>query len=322
MPVLRMNVDKPAQSDRSPMHLSKQEPGIHLDQVPAARPQMGSPESILPRIFAGCANPSCRTGWLRIWRSRSAPVFEDGWTCSLECTVARMRSAVSREMEGQRNGREVHRHRIPLGLLMMEQGWISHEQLRRALEAQRTAGTGRLGQWLVRQGATSEQMVARALGLQWSCPVLSLEHHENVTLAPAIPRLFLDAFGALPLRVAAGKLLYLGFEENLDPVLALAVERMTGLRVEYGIVPESMFRPAHARMLEVSFPSVELVEAVSQSAASYALAKSVERRSPVTARLVRVHDCLWMRLWTRPQQGALPDASAVHDVVCSIGRIE
>ena len=54
-----------------------------------------------------------------------------------------------------------------------------------------------------------------------------------------MPRLFVDAFGALPLRVAAGKILYLGFEDRLDPVLALAVERMTGLRVESGLVQES-----------------------------------------------------------------------------------
>ncbi len=58
----------------------------------------------------------------------------------------------------------------------------------------------------------------------------------------------------LPLRVAAGRILYLGFEDRLDPALALAVERMTGLRVESGLVRESLFRPAHARMLEARFP--------------------------------------------------------------------
>ena len=28
-----------------------------------------------------CANPGCRTGWLHLWRSRSSPIFEAGWTC-------------------------------------------------------------------------------------------------------------------------------------------------------------------------------------------------------------------------------------------------
>jgi hypothetical protein len=76
-----------------------------------------------------------------------------------------------------------------------------------------------------------------------------------------VPRLFVDAFGALPLRVAAGRLLYLGFEDRLDPVVALAVERMSGLRVESGLVQESLFGPAHARMLSAKFPAVELIEA-------------------------------------------------------------
>ena len=76
--------------------------------------------------------------------------------------------------------------------------------------------------------------MTRALGLQWSCPVLGLEYHDAEALTVLLPRLFVDAFGALPLRVAAGRLLYLGFEDRLDPVVALAVERMSGLRVESG----------------------------------------------------------------------------------------
>ncbi len=80
-----------------------------------------------------------------------------------------------REMEARGNAEESHRHRIPLGLAMLEQGWITRAQLRGALEAQKAAGGGRLGQWLVRQQGVSEQLVTRALGLQWSCPVLGME---------------------------------------------------------------------------------------------------------------------------------------------------
>ena len=84
--------------------------------------------------------------------------------------------------------------------------------------------------------------------------MLSLDLTIPEAWPPLVPRLFVDAFGALPLRVAAGKILYLGFEDRLDPVLALALERMTGLRVESGLVQGSLFRPAHARMLQASFP--------------------------------------------------------------------
>ncbi len=285
--------------------------------MPEIRERMGA--RFRPGVLEACANAGCRSGWLHLWRSRSAPVFEGGWNCSAACTGARMYAAVVREVQGRANAREGHRHRIPLGLVMLEKGWITQGQLRKALEAQRAAGKGRLGYWLVRQRAVSEQMVTRALSLQWSCPVLPLDHHDAAGLAPVMPRLFVEAFGALPLRLAVGRLLYLGFEANLDPVLALAIERMTGLRVESGMVQESLFRPAHGRMLEAKFPPVELVEAVSEAAAAHALARAVERARPVASRLVRVHDCLWLRMWLRPQNGPLPESRSVQDLVCSIG---
>ena len=137
-------------------------------------------------------------------------------------------------------------------------------------------GSGRLGEWLVRQRSTSEERVTRTLGLQWGCPVLSVEYHNPEDLTSLVPRLFIDAFGALPLRVAAGKILYLGFEDRIDPAVALAVERMTGLRVETGLVPGSHFRMAHAHALEARFPPVELIEAATEQAMAAALARAIE----------------------------------------------
>ncbi len=270
-------------------------------------------------VFATCANPGCGSGWLHLWRSRLTPVFEAGWTCSPACTAQRVEAAVSRELNGRGNAQQGHRHRVPLGLVMLEQGWITSGQLRQALDAQKAAAVGRLGYWLVRQQGVSEHQVTRALGLQWSCPVLPLEFHDTEALTVLVPRLFVDAFGALPLRVAAGRLLYLGFEDRVDPVAALAVERMSGLRVESGLVQESLFTSAHSRMLSAKFPSVELIEASSEPAVAHALAKSIERARPAESRLVRVHDCLWLRMWLRRQTGPLPERGSIQDLICSIG---
>jgi hypothetical protein len=274
-----------------------------------------------PQAWAGmlptCANPRCNSGWLHLWRSREVPVFEGGWCCSEACTAAQVETAVRREMDARGSLRGGHRHRIPLGLSMLEQGWLTREELRRALTAQRAAGGGRLGGWLVRQHAASEELVTRALGLQWACPVLGMEFHNPEGLTGLVPRLFLDAFGALPLRVAAGKILYLGFEDRLDPALALAVERITGLRVEEGLVRESTFRPAHAHMLEARFPQAELIEAGTEQALAMAFTRAIERSRPVEARLGRVHDCLWLRMWLRPQRGPVPETDAIRDIIGS-----
>jgi hypothetical protein len=270
-------------------------------------------------LFTTCANPDCNSGWLHLWRSREAPIFEGGWSCSPRCTAAVVAAAVRRELDGRSLTGESHQHRIPLGLVMLEQGWITVGQLRKALEAQRVAKAGRLGHWLIRQQGVSEQLVTRALGLQWSCPVMPLEFHDAEALAVLLPRLFVDAFGALPLRVTAGQLMYLGFEDRLDPILALAVERMSGLRVESGLVPESLFDAAHARMLSAKFPAVQLMEAVSQQAVVHVLTKSIEQARPVDSRLVRVHDCLWLRLWKRQQISFMPEPGSIEDLICSVG---
>jgi len=277
----------------------------------------GSRRSLSP--FETCANEACRSGWLHLWRGRTAPIFESGWNCSAACTAARVGAALRRELDGMAGRQESHRHRIPVGLVMLEQGWITPAQLRQGLAAQRSAGAGRLGHWLVRRQGVSEHLVTRALGLQWSCPVLPIEFPDAEALTVLAPRLFVDAFGALPLRVAAGRLVYLGFEDRLDPVLALAIERMTGLRVECGLVQSSLFRPAHARMLGSRFPQVELIEAATEAAMVNALSRSIERARPVQSKLVRAHDCLWLRMWRRRQNGALPETASVQDLICSIG---
>jgi hypothetical protein len=231
--------------------------------------------------------------------------------------LARVEAALRREVDARGAAREIHRHRIPLGLAMLEQGWITQKDLRSALAAQRSMGSGKLGEWLVRQRSSSEEMVTRALGMQWGCPVLSMEFHTPEDLTALLPRLFIDAFGALPMRVAAGKILYLGFADRVDPALALATERMTGLRVEAGLVQDSLFGPAHARALEARFPPTELIEAATEQALAMALTKAIEESRPVEARLVRIHDCFWLRLWRRPQTGPLPAAGSIQDLIAS-----
>ncbi len=270
-------------------------------------------------LMGECANPGCRTGWMHLFRRRSVPVIEGGWTCSRQCTEAVIVAAIRRELEDRGAAREPGHHRIPLGLLMLEQGWITGQQLRNAVKAQKAAGTGRVGDWLVAQHATDEATVTRALGLQWSSPVLPAGSNDPAILAALMPRLFLDAFGVLPLRIAADRILYLGFEQSLDGVLAFAVSRMLDIRVENAIVQSSVFRRFQPDMLAAKFPEVQLVEAISEPAAASLLAHSLERTQPVNARLVRVHDCLWLRMWLSGNPGTLPQTGSVSDVVCSIG---
>jgi len=90
-----------------------------------------------------CGNAECMSGWTMPWRNRRRPIFEAQWGCSGRCVLAMVQAAVRREQgDGGTASTAPHRHRVPLGLLMLAQGWITHPQLQKALAAQRESGTG------------------------------------------------------------------------------------------------------------------------------------------------------------------------------------
>jgi hypothetical protein len=71
-------------------------------------------------------------------------------------------------------------------------------------------------------------------------------------------------------------------------------------------------------MLNGKFRSVQLIEASSEQTMARALARVIERARPIEARLVRVHDCLWLRMWKRAQSTPLPAMDVVEDIISSI----
>ena len=137
-----------------------------------------------------CSNPACSSGWTKPWRSRRRPIFEGQWGCSRRCVMALVRAAVKRET-GDRHAvqdAEPHRHRVPLGLVMLAQGWITNPQLQAALKSQRASGKGRIGDWLVSECGLEAEQVTRGLSVQWSCPVLSLDGFVPQEMALVMPR--------------------------------------------------------------------------------------------------------------------------------------
>jgi hypothetical protein len=191
----------------------------------------------------------------------------------------------------------LHHHRVPLGLLMLSQGWITHPQLRRALEAQRQNGTGRIGEWLIAECGLEAEQITRGLSLQWSCPVLSIEGFSPEVMAMVMPDIFVAKFGLMPLRIAGGRILYVAFEDHLDASASLAIERMTGLKVESGILNEVQFRVAQSRLLECERVETKLEAVSDRDTLSGRITAILEQAQPVASRLVRIHHYYWLRLW-------------------------
>jgi hypothetical protein len=237
-----------------------------------------------------------------------------------------VRSALRREAgDGSVSGSAApHRHRVPLGLLMLAQGWITQRQLRQALEAQRQAGSGRIGEWLVSECGLEPEQITRGLGMQWNCPALSAEGFSPGTMALVMPGVFVEEFGMLPLRIAAGRILYLAFADGLDASAALAVEQMAGLKCESGILHESQFAPLRSRLLECESVKAGLESSPDTDSLAGRITAIIEQKQPVASRLVRMHRYYWLRLWlekgTVGSLGNLPlSGEDMRDYIFTVG---
>lgn len=273
-----------------------------------------------------CGNPECSGGWTAPWRSRRRPVFEDRWGCSGRCVLAMVRAAIRRESsEGAELSANPHRHRVPLGLTLLAQGWITQEQLRKALDAQREHGHGRVGDWLVSECGVEAERITRGLSVQWGCPVLTADGFAPEVMAKVMPRIFVEKFGMLPLRVAGSRILYLGFENRMDASLAFAVEQMAALQVQSGLVDGMQFATLRERLLHCEGIEATLDSADDADALAARITAVLEHKQPIASRLVRVHQYLWFRMWLEPSSvgraGNLPDSHEdMLDYVFSLGH--
>lgn len=272
-----------------------------------------------------CSNIQCTAMWTAPWRSRKRPVFEEQWGCSGRCVLEMVRAAVQREVgNGMENAPVRHRHRVPLGLLLLAQGWITPPQLQYALDVQREHG-GRIGEVLVAHCDVDPDRITRALSLQWSCPVLSASGFSPREMALVAPRTFVEQFGLLPVRVAGSRILYLGFEDRLDASAALALEQMSGLIVESGLMKTREYESARLAFLESD--ALELKEESYGEADAMAarITAILEQKQPVASKLVRVHRYYWLRLWLeaaahRPQERLARNGEDMLDYIFTIGK--
>src|SRR5260370_19305172 len=217
-------------------------------------------------------------------------MLEGQWGCRGRCVLAMVRTGVRRELgDGGPLSPAPHRHRVPLGLLMLAEGWITHPQLQKALAAQRESGTGRIGQWLMSECGVEAEEIVRGLSMQWGCPVLTTEGFSPETMALVMPKVFVEKFGLLPLRVAGSRILYLGFADRLDASAAFATERMTELKVESGVVDGASFEAARSRLLACDGVETKLEAAADEDAMAGRSTAVLAQKQPRASRLVRLH---------------------------------
>ncbi|HXJ85933.1 MAG TPA: hypothetical protein VMS18_03895 [Candidatus Binatia bacterium] len=263
-------------------------------------------------------SPSCdhlHSSWRHLRRQTDGTLLEGSRYCEDRCLEAALFDVLDRVSSARK--RSVVSHRIPLGLLLVARQQLSAERLRTAIEAQRSSGHGRLGEWLLSLGFVTEEQITAALARQWSCPVLRTSSSLlRPGRTPQIPLTLLESFGMIPVDyVAETSTLHLAFSDGIDHSLLYAIEIMIHTHTTSCLAPPSFVRAnlsdfrRHRSENEVVFKGPFDAVECSHIICSYSL-----RLSAVEIRLARCGPYVWVRLFqsARPPMDLLFQTDTAH----------
>ena len=267
----------------------------------ASRLTQSLPASVTVLNLPSCANPTCLrppTLWQRWWARDEGIDFEQGWYCSAECFASGLLTHVdglARPLGRLRPPQA----RFPLGLILLEQGVISGEQLQKALACQRRAGQGRIGEWLIRAGAATEPDITGALAVQQNCPLFSKASTGSFPAVTKFPMSLIRDCGGVPVHFSSSSnTLYLAFAGPLNRGILRAATHLMRCRIEPCIISPSLHRSAIAgwegesRGEEVCIQQRQSTREMSRAIAGYA-----EQAKASACALARCEDYLWTRLY-------------------------
>jgi len=246
--------------------------------------------------LASCSRPQSLWHRLRARHRPNGALLQGVFYCQPQCLETALISQLSHHRVMAPSPQPANR--IPLGLLMVARGKLTHVEVRAALEAQRRAHYGKIGEWIEKLGFATEQEVTASLALQWGCPVATSIDPSTVHSPGNIPLPILEAFQMLPLSyTSARNTLYLAFGERVDHAALYAIERILACRTQ----PCVAARKSIARQIEslaqyprptdIEFGPMNDLAEMARIAASY-----TARLSPAEVRLCRIGHFIWLRL--------------------------
>lgn len=257
----------------------------------------------MTKLRLRCANPRCPqrpSGWRAMLHQPPPGVFlHKQWVCSAECLSVVLGQALVPVIENTRAHRDTKSHRFPLGLLMHSLGLVTKESLQSALQAQREAGQGRVGEWLRRQGAVTEPQITQALAVQWSLPIYPLDRWEHLlNWAHLLPFSLLLSFQMLPVHyLPASGLLYVAFSSRVDYTALYAIEQMLDYRTQPCVGQESQIeRALEALHRRGDSTDIQIAGPLVPSRISCATLQEVSRFGAREVRVVGCADNIWVRL--------------------------
>jgi len=252
----------------------------------------------LETLVNACTNPECPRRSVRqaLTRKLDGAAVAGQWFCSPACYETGLHRHVSALITSTARSRTLHRARIPLGLMLLSRGHLTHEQLNFALEQHRLTGA-RVGDILLELNLVTEEQVTSALAAQWGYPIFPSNtaiHHLPVR----IPQYLITLHRIMPLHfVEASRRLLLGFADGPDHRILTAVKHILACEVEPCFIAMGEFQRRlqwlnlEATTSEVIFDRTCQVAEIARVAGSY-----IRQLGAQHANFALSGNHLWVRL--------------------------
>ncbi|MGH9454138.1 MAG: hypothetical protein ACRD2O_09245, partial [Terriglobia bacterium] len=248
-----------------------------------------------------CENPLC-PGRSRSWFGRRRQPrglwLNEQWYCGTAC----LRQGAERFLRRFDLTSARHRplrYRQPIGLLMHSRGLITDEKLKAAIQAQKEAGSGRLGEWLIRLGATTEEQVTATLSLQWGCPIFPIEQKPHfLEWSFMVPFPILKAARMIVAHgQPANNTYYLAFADGIDHTVIRSFEAMYECDGKPCVAQESAFNGALGQLEATGLPPTTIANCEYHPLpVSEIIQQAADALDAETLRLVSCAGFHWLRL--------------------------
>lgn len=154
-----------------------------------------------------------------------------------------------------------------LGDILQERGLITREQLREALEIQRTTGD-KLGETVIQLGFTSPEDIADALSEHLRIPRVDFKRrYVSSDLVRLIPETIIRQQQVLPIELE-GNFLSVAMVDPLNIMVIDDLQRMTGYLIKPMIATAAEIEAAYQRSLDIASTAREVLEQYQEETAT------------------------------------------------------
>lgn len=265
--------------------------------------------SVWRKLAPECANPNCLTkSFLQAMNHRHEGLTVDGRRyCGTECFQHAVKGMVVEIMNSQGRPSKARTSRLPLGLLLLQRGILTAEQLKLALARHKELSPMNFGDVVQQLGFATEEQVTAAVAAQWACPVFALGDRTLLNELH-IPRQFLELYGMIPVHYSESeRRLMIGFVSGVQHQILYTIGQITSSTVVPCFITAREYdshlnspTTAFLRDHETVFEDIFEPEGIARIIREHVVKFGAER-----FRLGLCRDYFWVRIWGNKGQADL-----------------